>query len=121
MSETKPLLPGDPESIGAYRLTGPAGRGRPGGGFLGRPRPAITSRSSSSRLDGRQQGALAVRARVDLAKKVARFCTAQVLDADVDGDRPYIVSEYVPGRPAGRRRRRGALGGAELDRLASAR
>jgi serine/threonine protein kinase len=32
-----------------------------------------------------------------VATRVARFCTAQVLDAEVEGDRPYIVSEYVPG------------------------
>jgi serine/threonine protein kinase len=31
------------------------------------------------------------------ATRVARFCTAQVYEADVAGDRPYIVSEYVPG------------------------
>ncbi|XVQ16029.1 serine/threonine-protein kinase [Spirillospora sp. CA-255316] len=34
---------------------------------------------------------------LDTAKRVARFCTAAVLDADVDGDHPYIVSEYVDG------------------------
>src|SRR5690606_26212655 len=34
---------------------------------------------------------------LEVAKRVARFCTAQVLDADVAGDQPYIVSEYVPG------------------------
>ncbi|GAA3418784.1 PASTA domain-containing protein [Streptosporangium vulgare] len=28
---------------------------------------------------------------------MARFCTAQVIDAGLDGDRPYIVSEYVDG------------------------
>ncbi|GAB3881569.1 hypothetical protein GCM10027612_10850 [Microbispora bryophytorum subsp. camponoti] len=31
------------------------------------------------------------------AGKVAAFCTARVLDADVEGDRPYIVSEFVDG------------------------
>lgn len=30
-------------------------------------------------------------------ERVAGFCTARVLDAEMDGDRPYIVSEYVPG------------------------
>src|SRR5207237_308490 len=29
--------------------------------------------------------------------RVAGFCTAQVLSADVAGDRPYIITEYVPG------------------------
>ncbi|MEO5874004.1 MAG: serine/threonine-protein kinase, partial [Streptosporangiaceae bacterium] len=30
-------------------------------------------------------------------ERIAGFCTAQVFEADVDGDRPYIVSEFVPG------------------------
>jgi beta-lactam-binding protein with PASTA domain/serine/threonine protein kinase len=34
---------------------------------------------------------------VELAKHVARFCTAQVIDAGFDDGRPYIVSEYVDG------------------------
>ncbi|MGW5688417.1 WD40 repeat domain-containing serine/threonine protein kinase [Nonomuraea sp. NPDC003754] len=31
------------------------------------------------------------------ARRVAPFCTARVLDADLEGARPYIVSEYVDG------------------------
>ncbi len=34
---------------------------------------------------------------VAAVQRVAPFCTAQVLEADLDGDRPYIVSEYVDG------------------------
>jgi serine/threonine protein kinase len=34
---------------------------------------------------------------VEAVRRVAPFCTAQVLDADLYGDRPYIVSEYVEG------------------------
>ncbi|WP_061290824.1 WD40 repeat domain-containing serine/threonine protein kinase [Herbidospora cretacea] len=34
---------------------------------------------------------------VELARRVAPFCTARVLDVGVFGDRPYIVSEFVPG------------------------
>ncbi|WP_157594455.1 hypothetical protein [Streptosporangium amethystogenes] len=30
-------------------------------------------------------------------REMSAFCTAQVLDSGVDGDRPYIVSEYVDG------------------------
>jgi hypothetical protein len=32
---------------------------------------------------------------------VASFCTAQILDADVSGASPYIVSEYIEGRSLG--------------------
>jgi hypothetical protein len=53
------------------------------------------------------------------AKKVARFCAAQVLDADVDGDRPYIVSEYVEGPSLAELvRDRGPISGGALERLA---
>ena len=34
---------------------------------------------------------------VEAAKRVARFCTAQVLDVSMAGTRPYVVSEYIPG------------------------
>ncbi|MFC7718543.1 serine/threonine-protein kinase [Nonomuraea recticatena] len=56
---------------------------------------------------------------VEIARRVARFSTAPVLNADLAGQRPYIVSEYVPGpslhalvTTEGPRR------GAALDRLA---
>ncbi|MFC0863815.1 protein kinase [Sphaerimonospora cavernae] len=34
---------------------------------------------------------------VTATRQVAPFCTARVLDVDMDGDQPYIVSEYVEG------------------------
>ncbi|GAA3469273.1 hypothetical protein GCM10018965_038260 [Nonomuraea roseola] len=56
---------------------------------------------------------------MDIARRVARFSTVPVLHADFAGQRPYIVSEYVPGPSLhtlvtleGPRR------GAALDRLA---
>ncbi|MDL4775015.1 ABC transporter substrate-binding protein [Actinomadura xylanilytica] len=58
-------------------------------------------------------------AELKVARRVSPFCTARILDADVEGDRPYIVSEYIDGPPLsavlsadGPRR------GAELDRVA---
>jgi serine/threonine protein kinase len=32
------------------------------------------------------------------ARRVKGLCTAPVIDADVDADRPYLVTEYVDGR-----------------------
>ncbi|MCW2912840.1 MAG: serine/threonine protein kinase [Actinomycetia bacterium] len=50
---------------------------------------------------------------------VARFCTAQVLEADVHGDRPYVVSEYVEGLSLSRRvAEQGPLSDGALGRLA---
>jgi serine/threonine kinase PknH len=37
------------------------------------------------------------RREVRAASGVAGFCTARVLDADLDAERPYYVTEYVPG------------------------
>ncbi|MGW7287571.1 protein kinase domain-containing protein [Streptomyces sp. NPDC054847] len=34
----------------------------------------------------------------EAARRVAPFCTAKVLEAGLDGDTPYIVTEYVEGR-----------------------
>ncbi|GGO18933.1 hypothetical protein GCM10010116_38120 [Microbispora rosea subsp. aerata] len=37
------------------------------------------------------------RKEAEAAKRVARFCTAPLLDAGLDGDRHYLVTEYVDG------------------------
>ncbi|MGC5011813.1 WD40 repeat domain-containing serine/threonine protein kinase [Streptosporangium sp. DT93] len=34
---------------------------------------------------------------VDAARRIASFCTARILDARLDGPRPYIVSEFIDG------------------------
>ncbi|MGH3377229.1 MAG: serine/threonine protein kinase [Actinoallomurus sp.] len=56
---------------------------------------------------------------VEVTKRVARFCTAQVLSAGLAEGRPYIVSEYVPGPSLHRQLRDdGPRRGSALDRLA---
>ncbi|MEV0386411.1 WD40 repeat domain-containing serine/threonine protein kinase [Nonomuraea sp. NPDC050643] len=55
------------------------------------------------------------------ARRVASFCTAKVLAADLTGGRPYIVSEYVPGPSLRRAVREGrTFGGDDLHRLGTA-
>ncbi|SEG18265.1 Serine/threonine protein kinase [Nonomuraea solani] len=55
------------------------------------------------------------------ARRVASFCTAKVLAADLTGGRPYIVSEYVAGPSLRRAVREGrTFGGDDLHRLATA-
>lgn len=53
------------------------------------------------------------------ARKVARFCTAPVLDAGIDGKTAYIVTDYVEG-PDLRSvvKEQGPLSGANLEALA---
>jgi hypothetical protein len=118
-----PLLPGDPDRVAGYRLEGRLGQGGQGAVFLGRDPagPAVAVKLLHPEL--LEDTAARRRFVLELAavRRVARFCVAQVLDADTDGDRPYIVSELVEG-PSLQEvvTGSGARRGAELDRLAVA-
>ncbi|MFD9940013.1 protein kinase [Nonomuraea sp. NPDC059023] len=56
---------------------------------------------------------------VAAARRVARFCTAPVIDAGLDGETAYLVTEYVKGPDlAAAVRDQGAFGGSNLEALA---
>ncbi|MEU8146151.1 hypothetical protein [Nonomuraea sp. NPDC048901] len=58
---------------------------------------------------------------VKAALQVRSLCVARVVDACLDGDAPYLVSEYVPGPTLAEVvGRRGPYGGDDLYRLAAA-
>ncbi|GAA0964494.1 serine/threonine-protein kinase [Actinocorallia libanotica] len=98
MVQARPLRASDPVSVGPYTLLGVLGEGGQGTVYLGE---RGGERVAVKLLHARFAEDDAARARfvreLEVAKQVARFCTAQALDADVAGDRPYIVSEFVPG------------------------
>ncbi|MGI5166772.1 serine/threonine-protein kinase [Spirillospora sp. CA-253888] len=121
MANPAALLPGDPRHLGPYSLAGRLGDGAQGTVYLGK---GPDGRQVAVKLLHARFGADAeARARfgreVSVIQRVAGFCTAQVLAADVSGDRPYIVSEYVTGPSLEQLvRARGPRTGTDLDRLA---
>jgi serine/threonine protein kinase len=100
MPDGHPLRPDDPAELGGHRLTGRLGEGTQGVVYLARSPSG--EHVAIKLLHARMAEDPGARERfvreLSAAKKVARFCTAQVLDADLAGDQPYIVSEYVEGR-----------------------
>ncbi|SNS58889.1 Serine/threonine protein kinase [Streptosporangium subroseum] len=98
MPYAQPLKTGDPARLGEYEIVGRLGEGGQGVVYVG-VRPETGPEPYAVKLlhgpVGDEQEVFL--REVELAKQVARFCTAQVIDAGLDGDRPYIVSEYVDG------------------------
>ncbi|MET8051386.1 serine/threonine-protein kinase [Streptosporangium sp. NPDC005286] len=121
MPEIRPLRPGDPPRLGKYSLTGRLGEGGQGVVYLGESEGG--ERAAIKLLHVRFTEEVHARARfareLAAARRVAPFCTARVLDADLDGETPYIASELIEG-PSLRRvvERDGPLSGEALERLA---
>ncbi len=121
MPQISPLVAGDPTQLGSFELSGRIGEGGQGIVFLGTD--AEGERAAVKLLHVKFTGDLSARARfareLKAAKRVASFCTARVIEADLDGDTPYIASEYIEG-PALKEiiDREGPLRGTVLDRLA---
>ncbi len=99
MPDGRPLQPGDPTRLGDYTVEARLGEGGQGVVYLGRSASGDAVAIKLLRADLEHDETARARFMRELAavKRVARFCTAQVLEADAEGDRPYIVSEYVPG------------------------
>ncbi|MEV6153650.1 protein kinase [Nonomuraea sp. NPDC052129] len=121
MNQHQPLAADDPRRLGAYDLVARLGEGGQGVVYLGQ---SDTGEQAAVKLLHNALVADAdARSRflreVAVAQRVARFCTAPVLHADLEGSRPYIVSEYVPG-PSLRQLviNEGPRRGAALERLA---
>ncbi|MFF5209596.1 WD40 repeat domain-containing serine/threonine protein kinase [Streptosporangium sp. NPDC000396] len=93
------LVPGDPAQLGDYWLAGRLGEG--GQGVVYEAYDAAGHRVALKVLKAGFAGNSDVRAgfvkEVVAARRVAQFCTARVIDADLGGPRPYIVSEFVEG------------------------
>ncbi|MFC7327649.1 serine/threonine-protein kinase [Marinactinospora rubrisoli] len=121
MAGIGPLNDDDPRQVGEYRLTRRLGRGGQGVVYLAESADGTEVAVKMLHADALNLAGLRrqLADEVATARRVARFCTAQVLDADIDAEPPYVVSEYVEG-PSLRDlvRRDGPLRGAALERLA---
>ncbi|MET8006826.1 protein kinase domain-containing protein [Nonomuraea glycinis] len=117
MPVAQPLRTGDPRRIGGYELGGRLGEGGQGVVYLGtRDEDTYAVKLLHGPVGDEQAAFLR---EVELAKHVARFCTAQVMDAGFDEDRAYIVSEYVDGPSLAREVMvAGPRRGGALERLA---
>ncbi|NBE99421.1 serine/threonine protein kinase [Nonomuraea sp. KC401] len=121
MPSFTPLVPGDPPELGGLELLGRLGEGGQGVVYLAStPAGAHVAvkwlRADQADDERRVQRFLR---EAQVAKEVAPFCTAVVLDTGVAHDRPYIVSQYVEGPSLEQVvRDEGPLTGAALDRLA---
>ena len=70
-------------------------------------------------LSQHEQFRMRFRREADAARRVRRFCTAAVLEAALDGEQLYVVTEYVPGPNLEEAvQRSGPLRGSSLDALA---
>ncbi|MFC4065834.1 serine/threonine-protein kinase [Actinoplanes subglobosus] len=99
MSRPAKLGPHDQPSIGPYTLLARLGRGGQGEVYLAADADGNRVAVKVLRVDWDPSGVLRRNLDRELvnARKVAQFVTAKVLDFDVVGDQPYIVSEYIEG------------------------
>ncbi|MFD4178294.1 protein kinase domain-containing protein [Streptomyces anulatus] len=94
---SSPLTRDDPERIGGYWLAARLGAG--GQGVVYEAYDASGTRYALKTLHRAADPFLRERftREAEAARRVAPFCTARIVLAGVDGDVPYLVSEYVAG------------------------
>ena len=93
------LQPGDPQTIGPYRLVGQLGGGGMGRVFLGvsaggRP---VAVKVIRAELAADPEFRARFGREVAAARRVSGVFTAMVVDADVDGPAAWLATAYVPG------------------------
>ncbi|WP_061299673.1 serine/threonine-protein kinase [Herbidospora cretacea] len=117
----EPLGSGDPKQLGPFTLSGRIGEGGQGTVYLGTNPEG--ERAAVKLLHVKFTGDAMARSRfareLRAAERVASFCTARVVGADLEGDTPYIASEYIEGLSLREQiDQQGPMSGADLERLA---
>ncbi|MEO3828474.1 PQQ-binding-like beta-propeller repeat protein [Actinomadura sp. B10D3] len=117
-----PLAPGDPETIGSYRVIARLGAGGMGVVFLARSRGGRAVAVKVIRPDLADQPGFRARfaREIGAARRVGGAFTCAVLDADADAPRPWLATEFVAGPSLDEAvKAHGPLPAAALDRLAA--
>ena len=117
-----PALDSLPRKIGPYRLIEKIGEGGMGVVYLARDaegRP-VAVKVLGPAVSGDPNARRRLLREVETMRRVRCRYVAEILDADVDADAPYIVTRYVPGRTLEEIvRTDGPIRGPALDQLAS--
>lgn len=116
-----PLYARDPRHAGEFRLIGRLGQGGQGVVYLGEDRRGQRVAVKVLNIDIQDDPRAKVRfaREIEAARRVAPFCTARILDFDIDGELPFIASEFIAGPTLQQRvSTSGPISGSELDRLA---
>ncbi|MGW0072091.1 serine/threonine-protein kinase [Streptosporangium sandarakinum] len=121
MPEIAPLEAWEPRRLGRFRVVGRVGEGGQGIVYLGESESG--ERAAIKLLHVKFSGDAIARSRfareARAARRVSSFCTAAVIEVDVEGDTPYIASEYIEGRSLRETvESDGPLRGTALQRLA---
>ena len=115
------LRPDDPTELGPSRLVGRLGRGGMGTVYLGQDQAGrrVAVKVINRELAGEAAFRDRFRREVTAARQVRRFCTAPVMDAELDHDPLYVITEYIEGPSLERAvAERGPLPGSDLEGLA---
>lgn len=97
--DAESLRAGDPEVIGPYAVVGRLGAGGMGTVYLARDGGGRLVAVKVIRRDLAADPEFRARFRreAEAARRVAAFCTARVLDAQLEGPAPFLVTEYIQG------------------------
>ena len=95
----KPLRSEDPRQVGRYQLLGRLGAGGMGEVFLGQSPGGrlVAVKLIRGELAADREFRVRFAREVAAARHVSGMFTAPVVDADLDAQRPWLVTAYVPG------------------------
>ncbi len=120
MTPGEPLRFEDPSQLGAYRLLRRLGQGGMGAVYLGENQAGVkvAIKVIHPHLASNEEFRERFRSEVELARQVARFSTAPILDSDTSADPPYIVTEFIDGPTLSAAvKEQGPLSGSQLHAL----